>query len=293
MPSTEFAFEAIGTKWRIDIFDDISEEKKSNISNQIKKYIEDFDKDYSRFRSDSLVHKMSLEKGTYDLPLNAKPLFDLYKDLYKITDGAVTPLIGNVLSDAGYDSDYSLQPKTLHTPYSWNEALDYIYPKLIIKKPSILDFGAAGKGYLIDLIGIILHKNNINSFCIDAGGDILYKNNSKKSLRIGLEHPENTDQVIGIVNLHNQSICGSAGNRRKWGNFNHIINPHTLQSPTNILAVWVISETALIADAMTTCLFFTPNDVLNKHFSYEYLILNSDYSIEKSDNFNAELFYKE
>jgi thiamine biosynthesis lipoprotein len=284
-----FNFQAIGTKWHIDIYKELDEAEKSDLFSKIKNRIDIFDKTYSRFRADSLVTKMSRESGTFTLPADAEAMFSLYRNLYLRTNGLVTPLIGNLISDAGYDAEYSLkQKKKLEKPPAWDEAIEYKHPTLLIKKPVLLDFGAAGKGYLVDLIGKVLEENGISEYCIDAGGDILHKGTTP--IRIGLEDPEDTKKVVGVNILANGSICGSAGNRRKWGDFTHIINPKTLASPTNIVAVWVVADTALLADALVTCLFFVPASKLSVAYKFEYVIVYSDRSLEKSANFQGEIF---
>jgi len=181
------------------------------------------------------------------------------------------------------------RPGALHTPRAWDEALKYHFPFLRIIKPAVLDFGAAGKGYCIDLIGALLQAHGIATYAIDAGGDMLYRN-SASTLRVGLEHPENPRQVIGIYALAGGSICCSAGNRRAWQGFHHIIDPRTLQSPRDILSVWVTAETALLADAMATALFLVPAARLAPKFSFEYLLMRPNASIERSSGFHAELF---
>lgn len=285
---TTFQFPAIGTHWQVDIDTPINLTKKSELLNVIKERIELFDKTYSRFRTDSLVYRASQKAGTYIFPSDFIPLISLYDNLYKITDGEVTPLIGNVLSDAGYDAEYSLKTKKLHKPKNWKDVLEVRGQSLTVKSPVILDFGAAGKGYLIGIIGKLLEENNINSFCIDAGGDILTKQD--KPLRVGLENPIDTKQVIGVIPIHNQSICASAGNRRKWGNFHHIINPKTLKPIEHILSTWIVADTALLADGLATAIFFTPPKILQMYYNFEYLLLFPDFTIEKSAGFAAEFF---
>ena len=259
----------------------------------IRDRIEIFEQTYSRFRSDSLVTKISQLAGEYSLPADAQPLFSLYHRLYQITDGAFTPLIGQALVAAGYDPAYSLQSKTIEKIPTWKETMHYDFPKLLVRKPILLDFGAAGKGYLVDIVSKHLQDTGITDFCIDAGGDIYYSNEQEQSLSVGLEHPQDAAQVIGIAHILNQSICGSSGNRRQWGNFHHIIDSHTLQSPQHIAAIWVVAKETFIADALTTCLFFVPAEVLAKSFSFEYLIMYTDSTIAKSTHFPAELFIQE
>ena len=290
---TQFKFEAIGTAWKIDLYRQLDQTEEISIFSAIKNRIELFDKAYSRFRADSLVTKMSKQTGDFILPDDAEPMMSLYHDLYVRTGGLVTPLVGNLISDAGYDAQYSLQQKKeLRVSPAWDDVLDYKHPTLSILKPVLLDFGAAGKGYLIDCVGQVLETAGVTEYCIDAGGDILHKNIVPNSapVRVGLENPDNISQVIGVYTLGNGSICGSAGNRRAWGDFTHIINPKTLVSPRDILATWVIADTALLADALATCLFFVSTDALAGTYDFEYVLVRSDHSIEKSTNFSGEIF---
>ena len=286
---TQFNFKAIGTSWRIDIYDKLDAEQENEIRSRVMERIELFDKAYSRFRSDSLVTEMSRKTGTYELPADADPMMTLYRDLYELTDGYVTPLIGNLISDAGYDAKYSLvQTKKLEVPPRWEEAMEYINPMLTIKKPVLLDFGAAGKGYLVDLVGEVFELNHVKEYGIDAGGDILHR--GANPIRVGLEDPERKEEVIGVCTLKNGSICGSAGNRRVWGTFNHIIDPKSLSSPTDVIAVWVVADSALIADGLTTCLsFVSPEKLLNK-YKFEYVIVHKDRSVDVSPDFPGEVF---
>ncbi|HCC84049.1 TPA: hypothetical protein DEP96_04355 [Candidatus Uhrbacteria bacterium] len=258
----------------------------------IHERIEEFDKNYSRFRHDGWIERLATQAGTYAVPADGQPLLALYEKVYRLTDGAVTPLIGQVLVDAGYDAEYSLvQKRLLRQPLRWEDVIDYDGGwRLTMKQPAILDFGAAGKGYLVDLIAELLISFQVTSFTVDAGGDMVQRSITNELLRVGLEHPEDTAQVIGVVELGNRSLCGSAGNRRKWGEYHHIVDPRTLTSPRNILAVWVLAETTMLADALTTCLFFVEPEVMLAEFRFDYLIMYADQMVVQSPGFAAELF---
>jgi thiamine biosynthesis lipoprotein len=281
------AFEAIGTYWVIEY----EGAKNANLEADILKRIETFDKTYSRFRGDSLVTRMGRAAGTYKLPPDARGLLQVYRQLYDATNGAVTPLIGDVLSDAGYDATYSLTPKRLTPPPAWDDVLTIYGTSITLARPTLLDFGAAGKGYLVDIITTTIKKYGIKTFWVDAGGDIRHENAYGNLLRVGLEHPDNPRQVIGAAELDNRSLCGSAGNRRVWANYHHIIDPRTLTSPSVIKATWVVANTAILADGLATCLFFVAPEALDR-FHFEYCIVHADNSLTYSPAFPATLFVR-
>ncbi len=288
---THFSFESIGTFWQIDIEGDISHDARSTLQEAIHQRIECYDKTYSRFRDDSLITAIAKESGTYSLPMDSHELFSTYRQIYNSTHGAVTPLIGQLLSDAGYDATYSLKPKELLSPpLPWDDVMTYKDTILTMKKTALLDFGAAGKGHLIDIVGELIEKHGYNSYCVDAGSDIRHRTNEEKNLTIGLEHPTDTEQILGVAKLRNASLCGSAGNRRAWGDYHHILDPRTLKPVVSVLAVWTVSPSTILADALSTCLFFVEPSTLKEEYTFEYVLVRPDFSVEHSREFPGELF---
>lgn len=288
---THFSFESIGTFWQIDIEGDIPPDALSALQELIHQRIELYDKTYSRFRDDSLITTIAKQSGTYRLPPDSHDLFNIYLQMYNSTGGAVTPLIGQLLSDAGYDATYSLKPKEyLSPPLPWEDVISYKDNALTMKKPGLLDFGAAGKGHLIDIIGELIEEHGYHSYCVDAGSDIRHRTNEEKYLTVGLEHPTYTKQILGIAKLRNASLCGSAGNRRAWGDFHHILDPRTLKPVDSVLAVWTVASTTILADSLSTCLFFVEPSKLKEEYTFEYVLVRPDFSVEHSKEFPGELF---
>lgn len=284
--STSLSFEAIGTRWRIDTYRPLQDYVKSALFERIR----EFDKTYSRFRGDSLVAKVAKKAGRYVFPPDAQRLFAFYRLLYDVTEGAVSPLIGNLLDATGYDAAYTLRPQNeLPEPIEWNKAMQWDGDTLVTKIPLKLDVGAAGKGYLVDILAEICDQYEVGQYVIDASGDILH--NKDEPERIGLENPYDPTKVIGVADLQYQSLAASSVNRRMWGEgMHHILNPKTRQPAPDVMATWVIADTTMVADGLATALFLCSPQTLQKTFAFEYVRLLKDGKAEQSEGFTGELF---
>jgi thiamine biosynthesis lipoprotein len=279
------AFGAIGTKWQIETAEPLSRQTVHDIDTLIESY----DKTYSRFRSDSTVTQMTKAAGTYIFSDDSIELMKFYRTLYTVTNGQVTPLIGSMLEKAGYDATYSLQAQKLLALPSWDEAMQWNGATVTTTQPITLDIGAAGKGYLIDSLGSLLKRNNIDEYVIDASGDLIHKGSSENI--VGLEHPLDPSKIIGTIAVQNSSLCASASNRRAWNNdMHHIFNPNMKQPVRDTIATWVIAQQAMIADGIATALFFTDPKKLLQSFDFHYLRMHRDGSIEYSSKFKEGLF---
>lgn len=280
-PKHRWQFEAIGTTWLIE-----SEQPLDDIKSDITRRIEAFDQTYSRFRDDSLVTKLAREPGAYEFPADAPQLLALYRALYDVTNGAVSPLIGGVLSAAGYDASYSLKPSTVTPAPSWDGVMQWEGRNVTTRQPLLLDFGAAGKGYLVDLLAGIMEYAGHRSYVIDASGDICARGEEQM---IGLENPHDPTMVIGAAKVSDSSICASATNRRRWGDWHHVVDPRTATPVSDVAATWVVAPTTMVADGLATALFFVSADKLHQ-WDFAYVRLMSNGTIERSAYFVGELY---
>lgn len=156
--------------------------------------------------------------------------------------------------------------------------------------PALLDFGAAGKGYAADIIAQLLRENGCNEFIIDASGDILRKSSQQTTIRIGLENPLDTTQVLGFCELGNEAICASGVTKRKWQDWHHIVDPTKAQPTTRILATWAIASNCMEADGIATALFMVKPEVISEKHVFDYLILFDDKSARYSPTFPGKVF---
>ena len=279
-------FEAIGAPWRIDTHEALP----TAVAERITARIAQFDLDWSRFRDDSLVSRMAREPGRYRLPDDARPLLDLYGELYTATAGRVSPLVGRALESLGYDAAYRLTPAGHRAPVpAWADALAWDGEHLELLSPAVLDVGAAGKGYLVDLVAELLSDAGIDAYFVDASGDMTVR--GAGSLRIALEHPLDPTKAVGIANLENRALCASAINRRTWGEgLHHVLDALTGEPTSEVIATWAVAPTALEADGAATALFFdtAPNFYRVHDVSYVRMFANG--RLERTDNWDGELF---
>lgn len=287
----KFAYEAMGAQWEVTIWDELSDKSKKLIDQEISDALHQFEQTYSRFLPSSLVRKLSSLTGKARVPEEFIKILKIYQKLYDLSGGKCTPLVGNTLKDLGYDEKYSLKPKDMIRPTPlFTDVVNILDEEhLELTEPVLFDFGAVGKGYCVDILTQYLREKEIERFLVNGSGDIYYEGNGK-NLRCGLEHPHDTSKVIGVVELGKGALCASAGNRRSWGTYHHTIDPHTLQSPTNILATWVTAGSAAIADGLATCVFLTQPEQYINDYNFEYCILNPDFTIKHSPKFPAEFF---
>ncbi len=285
MLSASYSFEAIGTQWSIDTTTPLSNVCMANIT----RMVEEFDAVYSRFRDDSLVSVAGRATGVYGFPDSSIPILDMYEQLYAVTDGAINPLIGKSLERLGYDSSYSFSSAGPMSAPELYETLSCDGGSLEFKEKALLDIGAIGKGYLIDAVGVIVARDH-EEYVIDGSGAIAVKTNSPQY--IGLEDPRDANRIIGRVSMTSGSLCASATNRRSWGDgLHHILDTRSSSPVTTIIATWVIAPTTMIADALTTALFFTdPCRLMHEFGEFQYAILYADGSLQHELTENGELY---
>jgi thiamine biosynthesis lipoprotein len=280
------AFEAIGTGWQIDTAEPID----VSLEAAIMARIDEFDRTWSRFRDDSLVSRIARTPGVWQFPADAPPLFALYRRLYEATGGAVSPLVGRALESMGYDRAYSLRPAAGPAPVpAWDDAVAWDGTALSTVRPVSIDVGAAGKGYLVDIVSAMLERAGQRDFIVDGSGDI--RHHGPEPIRVGLEHPLDPTKAIGVATVRNGAICSSATNRRAWGDgLHHVIDATTGLPTRSVIATWAIAATALEADGLATALFFAEPADLARDFEYDYVRMFSTGRVEFSPNLDGELF---
>lgn len=277
-------FEAIGTHWRIDT----REPLPASVVAAVHERVERFDRDWSRFRTDSRVAALATP-GRHRLADDAAPLLAFYRELYAATAGRVTPLVGRTLEALGYDAAYRLRVAAdIPAVPAWEDAIAWDGEFLDVVRPVVLDVGAAGKGYLVDLVSELLMDAGIPQHIVDASGDLRTRN---VPMTIALEHPLDPRRAVGVARLPDGAFCASATTRRAWGDgLHHVLDPATGLPARGVIATWVLAPTALVADGIATALFFDPDPEFVAREATAFARMFDDGTVDASADFPGELF---
>ncbi len=253
MKPNQFSLTALGTKWWIEIFDEIDVEMSAIAFGNCAHFITDFENNYSRFKSDSLISTLNREGVLQNPSEECRALLTYGKNLYLRTNTHFNLLTGHIQEARGYDADYSFTSKNVDLEVG-NPIINLsILPNNITLTQGKVDIGGYGKGYLIDEIAKILQdKFSIKYFIINGGGDMYATSQFNNPIEIYLEHPTEPKHIIQKTTLFNQGFAASSPFKRIWhteaGTYSHIITDNNLPK----IASFIKASTARDADAFAT-----------------------------------------
>ncbi len=303
-------FQAIGTHWWIEFFDDINESEFQGLSKKILDCVSKFENDYSRFKDTSIISKLNHLGELKDPPEELLQMIELGETTKKITNGHFNIAVGKVLEDIGYDKNYSFESKfeskidqqvnqdQTYTPID-TSAVVFSKERIKLSKNIHIDLGGIGKGFLIDKIKNLIKAEGIKYFFINAGGDIYATSDHTNEIEFYLENPFDLDEMIGKIKIMNQSIASSSPTRRRWKDKktqkvqHHLIDMVTKKTADDAAGVYTLGKTATDCDLASTALFVSPKELygqIAKHFNIEYLVVFQNKSYLKSENYTAQLF---
>lgn len=318
------------------------------VQKRIRAFIDEYECTLSRFRADSLVSRMAraTEGGDFEFPSWAQPLFAIYDDFYNATRGAFDACVGADLLALGYDNSVQFVPELAGSAsedsgggswanyrrslsVKWGDiSRDIDGGTLHTNQPVQLDFGAAGKGYFVDLLTQIIKEElgddspadsdlpADSDFLVNAGGDMrACFSDEDYQIKVALENPFDTTQAIGVASIASGALCASSSARKRWkvkdenclaGNgfesnliATHLINALDGVPVKKLFASWVYVPTktcdfpTAYADALATALFVSSESDLQKIVqttSAEFAVTLQNHTMRATKNFPAQFF---
>lgn len=221
----------------------------------------------------------------------------------QITGGAfditVEPLI-NLWKKAAED-------EIIPTMQDINEVLPLVnYRNIIVegnlirfaKEGMQIDLGGVAKGYAVDKAIEVLKKRGIRRALVNAGGDLyaLGEGPKKGEWLIGVQHPEEEDQVYAQIMVKDKAVTTSGSYRRysiiQGERFSHIINPETGWTVQDVpISVTIVAADTTTADALATGIFVLgPNkgmELINSLPEVEGMIISEGMEVIVSQGWAA------
>lgn len=225
----------------------------------IDSIIKAINKSTSTYIATSDISKINDGDTTVVVDAYFEEVFTKSAKIYSETQGDFDPTVGILVNAWGFGPENELaQLDSLKVDSLLNyvgfDKIKLENHKIIKQHPSIyLDFNAIGKGYLVDLVGRLFEKNNIQNYMIEIGGEIRARgvNQDGVAWKIAIENPneDGSRSFATVIQLDNESIATS-GNYRKYRTtpdgkkYVHTINTKTgYATESNLLSASIIAKT--------------------------------------------------
>ena len=281
-----FRQESCGSVLTIDI---VSSQDPALAVQECFSLTQKFEQRYSRFIEGNRLDQVNASgEKSIELDDESYALIKFLLGIAEKTGWIFDPTIISTLESYGYDKEYSFHRKEWWPlGYKHVELKDH---SLILHHGVQIEFGAIGKGYLLDVLSKSLLKAGFDHFLIDFGGDII----GYGGYEVWLENPFDLWQIIGKITVDGFAVASSNGTKRKVGDFHHLLNAHTGTPVHDIAGVYIAAPTGLQADTYSTAVFVSGAEqgkkLLENTDGITGLIVFSDGSYRKKEQYPGELF---
>lgn len=244
-----------------------SESDNTNYIKQIDSLFATVNQSMSTYIPNSDISRLNRNEDV-EVDYHFKRVFNASKEVYRATEGAFDPTIGNVVNAWSFGAEknkFLTDSTTIDSliQFVGLNRIDLVGTKMQKPKESYIEFNAIAKGYGVDVIAEFLESKAIDNYLVEIGGEVRVsgQNIVKKSpWRVGLDEPrfDERQSVYKALALKDEAMATS-GTYRKFkvdenGNrYAHIINTKTgYPTKTNVLSVSVIAPDCMTADAYAT-----------------------------------------
>ena len=226
--------------------------------------------------------------------------------MYELSNKKYDITIEPLLKTWGFGEVAKLSVPTFEEIKKAQEVIDFSKVKiegdnLIIESPvKSIDTGSFLKGYAVQKAKEKLEEKGIKSAFITSISsiDVIGTKPENKPWRIGVQNPQAPDQILGVVELNNESM-GVSGDYQTYveidgKRYHHILDKTTGYPISDKKMVLVICDNAFIADMYSTAFFTMPIEKIisyaEKDQKMKVLVVDKDMRIFKSKN--LEFFEK-
>jgi thiamine biosynthesis lipoprotein len=134
------------------------------------------------------------------------------------------------------------------------------------------------KGWAIAEASRILEKQGLRTFCVGIGGDVNARSKTDKVWSIGIQNPEDSQNIIGVIKGKNMAVATSGTYIRG----DHIFNPKTRRRVKRFKSLTVYGPDITKADVFATASFVMGEKgmkFIERMPDYEAVALNNNGSL--------------
>ena len=189
--------------------------------------------------------------------------------------------------------------------------LDPKFCSVFLKKADMeIDLGAIAKGYIADVIKLVLQQHKVYQAIVNLGGNVLTIGDSPIDAEgywhIGLKKPFSSieNELVGLIKVKNKSVVTSGIYERYFIENQHVYH-HILDSKTGypldneLVSITIISNTSLEGDIYSTILYGFGTEKTKQllknqqNLSAIFLLKDKTIKIVNPDNFAFQLLDQE
>ena len=226
---------------------------------------------FSTYRDDSEISKVNNNSSTEWIPISSDFLSvtSHASRIFVASQGAFDPTVGAFVERWGFGSS---NPENLPSAEEIRDIrmrtgfrnLEIREVPAAIKKNQVdvrIDYSGIAKGFAVDTLAKLIFDLECEDFLIDIGGEVRVSGSNAAGTpwRVGIENPQEPDQVLGYLELTSGAVAtsGTYRNIKTIGaeQLSHLIDPIDGRPVDHeLLLASVYAEEATIADAWATAL---------------------------------------
>ena len=223
-------------------------------------------------KEDSEISKLN-KSGSAALSDDTAVMVAKALDLYKSTGGAFDITVLPLMELWGFTTQEYYVPtedeiqSTLQRVGADKLTWDENTKTLTLGDKQEIDLGGIAKGFTSSRIMEIFKKDGVTCGMVSLGGNVhlLGTKQDGSAWRVGIQDPNNTDDMLGILQANDCAVITSGAYERNFEKdgvtYHHIIDPATGKpSNSGLTSVTIVSKDGTLADGLSTSLFVMGKD---------------------------------
>lgn len=226
----------------------------------------------SNYQPTSELSRISREAGEHPVTTDPETFAFLQRALHwsRLSHGAFDLTIGPAMRAWGFKTHQPHRPSAaevalLRRATGWQRIrLDPATRTVAFttRPPMELDPGSIGKGFAVDRVVALLHRDGVTQALLSAGGSTLYGIGAppgKAGWPVEIPDPRTPHTLAATVLLRDNSLSTGACDQKyvvlDGHRYCHIFDPRTLTPMEGVLQATVVSPSATDSDALSTVIF--------------------------------------